>query len=105
MRENFAFASNEKYVPKPFKMLWNQNTSGKYDDVYFTSTMTTLTLKQGSIECTVGVKNPKDFNFDALYKIALPEFKRLIKNKERSDDREFKISFKKEKKERKRPQY
>lgn len=106
MRETFQFASCDDYVPKAFNLKWNQNATGEYNGIHFTTTMTQLTLKNGKIEYTVAVNKAKDFDFEALFACAYPEFNRLVKNRDRSDEREFKLNFKhKNKKERKRPQY
>jgi len=104
-KENFVFDEIKNYVPKTLFLKWNQNTTGKYDGTYFTSTMTKLTLKNGQIEHTVGVKNEKDFDFETLFNLAYPTFAKMLKDKFDSDERDFKINYRKEKKERKRPQY
>lgn len=67
------------------EMKFNQNSMGVYGGRKFNSTMTKLTVygapvwamnnkgfwvESGTRTVTVGVSNPKDFNFETLYRIA-----------------------------------
>ena len=103
-REYFNFGNADNYQPKPFVLKHRQNTEGLWNGYSYSSTMTQLTLhgytsKGEPKTVIVGVKNERDFNFEALFAIAEKSLKR--KPPKFSPD-----SYqKKSKKERKRPQY
>lgn len=97
-REYFNFGP-DNYQAKPFNLKFGQNTEGEENGYRFSSTMTLLSVYGENRQVsTVGVKKAKDFNFDAMFDIAVKSLKKKLKIN--SDSYQ-----KKGKKERKRPQY
>lgn len=69
MKSNFNFG-NEEVEVKPFAKKRGQLEEGRMGDLWYSTTKTKLTIREGKREVTVGVKNEKDFDFDILMAFA-----------------------------------
>lgn len=60
---------------KPFVKKYGQLEEGQIDGLWYSTTKTKLTIREGKREITVGVKHEKDFDFDVLLDIAKADLK------------------------------
>ena len=79
MKESFNFGEENVEV-KPFHKKPGQLEEGMRGDVRYSTTLRLLTVERGKASATVGVKNPRDFDFDVLWKWAMSELKEAEKS-------------------------
>ena len=79
MKESFNFGSEDVEV-RPFSKKPGQLEEGMLGEVRYSTTLRLLTIERGKVSVTVGVKNPRDFDFEVLWKWAMSDLKEAEKS-------------------------
>lgn len=75
MARDFFNFGDEDIEVRPFTKKRGQLEEGQIDGLWYSTTKTKLTIREGKREITVGVKYEKDFDFDELLAIAKVDLK------------------------------